>query len=70
MTTTQTETRPTTREDYTESRAPLFKMIHGGTEQVISIFYNGTVTGLEPDDGDWLVVNLIPTFCELSRPRD
>jgi hypothetical protein len=66
MTTTQTETQPTTERDVLESRAPIFKMIHGGTGRVISIFYNGTVTGLEPDD-DWLVVNLIPTFCEEVR---
>ena len=59
MTTTQTETQPVKREDYTESREPVFVMRHEETDRRISVYFNGTVTGLEPDGG-WAVTNLIP----------
>jgi hypothetical protein len=59
------EELPTTQENVTKSRVPIFKMVHGGTGKVIRVFYDGTVTGLEPDDDGWMVVNLIPTLCEL-----
>lgn len=55
---------PTTQENVKESRVPVFKMVHGGTGQVIRVFYDGTVTGLEPDDDGWMVVNLIPILCD------
>jgi hypothetical protein len=55
---------PTTQENVKESRVPIFKMVHACTGQVIRVFYDGTVTGLEPDDDGWMVVNLIPILCD------
>lgn len=64
------EELPATQENVTESRVPVFKMVHGGTGKVIRVFYDGTVTGLEPDDDGWMVVNLIPTLCNLSMANE
>lgn len=48
MTTTQTETQPIAREDYTESRRPVFEMLYyepGAATQTRAGTYASTSTG-------------------------
>jgi hypothetical protein len=49
---------PVTPDDILESRVAVFKLFNNETRQLIQIFWNGEVRGLE---GNWTTMNLLPS---------